>query len=171
MATKYLVDDDFAAVQSRSIVDEHMPAVPTRFVGEKKKTMTIDTGFGFQIETSVPPVAGLVEAFERLYELRALQAGWDSYGAAPVHRDVFKPAVELISHALMRCHPPFITALNTGGLKLAWDCGPRELELEIEPHGRLAIYFTNKATGEEREEEGQSFDVALIALQQFCRGE
>lgn len=172
-AHRLIADEDYQEVRpGRDALANYRPATMPRFIGDSRKVERIPTGLGpdLVIETSLPPVKGLLKALLRLHELKELPAGWDSYSALPVNRDAFRPALELLTMALHRCLEPRITATSGGGLMLIWDGDDRELEIEVEPNGTFGIYYCDEATGQELDPgPGRPLGEAKHALQLFCR--
>jgi len=167
-----LADDEYALARVDETTDAFSPLRSSpRFVGDRPVVHRIETGLvpGLVIETSIPPVPGLVEAISRLHELKALSPNWDSNGALQVSREVYRPALDLITHSLVRCRQPRITANGDGGVVLLWEEGARELEIEVRPNGGLTIFEVIES-GEEFETE-RTFSVgeAREVLSKFCR--
>jgi hypothetical protein len=114
----------------------------------------------------------LVEAIERLRELKQLPVGWDTYSANAVNDAVFRPVVSLLIHSVQRCQSPRITASKDGGVILLWEHGSRELEIEVAPSGSYDVYFADEATGEELDPGHPVTQVqALELLQKYCRAD
>lgn len=74
----------------------------------------------------------------RVWELRSLQADWDSYGASPIGADVAKQAVTLLIHLAIP-HEPAIEAHPHGGVAIEWDCGEDFVSLTVRPNLQIDL--------------------------------
>lgn len=76
---------------------------------------------------------------EKLESFTRLQEGWDTYGAAPI-------AALPIALARLLIEPPHLVPTSKGGVQLEWHAQGFDIEIEIHPSGRVAVYV---AKGEE----------------------
>lgn len=89
----------------------------------------------------------LVEAFDKINELRNLQSNWDSYGADRVTDGAELSARWLMSYVNWQGIPsPTISALADGGIGMHWNIGARDLEIEIDPSGELTYLQSQAGT-------------------------
>jgi hypothetical protein len=104
--------------------------------------------------------AGLAAACQRLAELAALQADWDSYGADPptdlaitTARQVLEAvAGRLASAAGATPAPYFIAPVPTGGVQLEWTGPCSEIEVEVGPEGALGYLLVRREGDAETEQ-------------------
>ncbi len=94
----------------------------------------------------------------RLAELAALREDWDGYGARRLDHDALRLADDVLEDMMQRLPLlPDIFPVPDGGVQLEWEVGPVELELELEPGGRSAIFICQDRIS------GQRFDGELPA--------
>jgi hypothetical protein len=104
--------------------------------------------------------AGLPAACQRLTELAALEADWDSYGTDPptnlaitTARQVLEAVAErLASAAGTDPAPYFIAPVPTGGVQLEWTGPASEIEVEIGPEGALGYLLVRREGDAETEQ-------------------
>jgi hypothetical protein len=89
---------------------------------------------------NVPPVEPLETALDRLLELAALPADWDSYGATSVTPAARKAAAATLLTAwqgglVTASGGPEIFPVPTGGIQFEWSGNRGEIEIEISPDG------------------------------------
>ncbi len=97
-------------------------------------------------QTSAPSVLGWADASwdaisERFEQLAALEADWDGYGARPIDPQALGLAQHVAESLVALPLPvPRVFPVPDGGVQVEWIVGPVELEFEIEPGGRSAIF-------------------------------
>lgn len=104
-----------------------------------------------------PDISRLSSSNQRLDELAALPDDWDSYGAPPPSATAIRQARGTLLALTEQpdllgvpgVNPAHIAPLPSGGVQLEWT-GPRaEIEVEIDPEGKLAYLLIAQA-GEQR---------------------
>jgi len=99
-------------------------------------------------------VSRLDSSHHRLDELAALPDDWDSYGAPPLSSRALQVAHSLLLALAKQPVPidrvelnPFhIAPLPSGGVQLEWT-GPRtDIEVEIDPEGKLAYLLIDRSS-------------------------
>lgn len=81
------------------------------------------------------------KVFRRLEELAELSSDWDGYGAQQLDRFALQRALDLVSWVLDRGLPvPQVFPLANGGIQVEWSVESLELDLELEPGGRSAVF-------------------------------
>src|SRR6266545_866390 len=91
-----------------------------------------------------------VDAFNaRLFELAALTADWDSYGAPPIRaaaaRAMFKALKDLDSS--IRAEPTVLPT-SDGGMICEWASGSLTVELIADADGDISVYYRDEPGGE-----------------------
>jgi hypothetical protein len=85
--------------------------------------------------------------------LRRLEAGWDGYGALPVHADIIQAAKALVRGLSPNIAPrPRVVPLSSGGLQIEWTAGNVALELEFESPFVIRYLKWNPTAGEPEEQ-------------------
>jgi hypothetical protein len=89
-------------------------------------------------------------AIEQLEAMRHLGENWDGYGAAPSRAEAIDLAIEFLHHcqASMAMPEPYVTPTRVGGVLLAWESGPHELEVEFNDPDHGSFVYLNRETGE-----------------------
>ena len=104
------------------------------------------------------------EVAKQLLALAALEADWDGYGAKAIDTAALGLAQRLIDELLGDVgRVPSVVPVPDGGVQLEWDAGPIELELEVRPGGREAIFICDD------EATGQRFDGELPGDESLLR--
>ncbi len=102
---------------------------------------------------------------QRLSELLALQPNWDGYGAERIDPDALRFANDVLDDVLEWPIPaPQIFPVPDGGVQLEWSAGPVELELELEPGGRSAIFICDDLNAKQRFDGELPRDQGLLQL-------
>jgi len=118
----------------------------------------------------VPDLSKLNASNRRLDELAALPEDWDSYGApalSPTSIQVARTLLAALSGAPalrdgIEVNPIHIAPLPVGGVQLEWT-GPRaDLEVEIDPDGRLAYLFVDRSGEQHTFTEAEDVPAASI---------
>jgi hypothetical protein len=100
--------------------------------------------------------------------LRALQTGWDSYGAPPINATALASATTLIEVTAGAGLPePVVIPCSDGGVSLEWHTGPDELSFKIDPKGSLVEVFRSDASGEVELELTLDNSILLAVLADF----
>ena len=103
------------------------------------------------------------QAIKRLFRAAELPADWDSYGSPPPSRLAVSMAIWVIQAINLDDLPiPDVVPVPGGGIQLEWQCGARELELEILPDG--ALLFLKSQDGEPIEEGPLEWSFELASL-------
>lgn len=146
-----------------------------KFVRRQPAVVTVETGIEevgeIEIRSSKSPSEVLVEQLEqavtRLRQIRALEPGWDSYGAPRIKSSAFEPAAKIVLSAISRCEPPRIEANSAGGIDIIWEDEGRSLTLSAFSADAFEALSTDH--GEIIEPEGAiSLNEAHGLLDQFC---
>lgn len=96
----------------------------------------------------VSPEMGV--ALRRVFHLRSLQPGWDSYGTAAISHRAIQETVRILREAEeLRTLPSFISPTAGAGIQLGWQLPDRAIEMEITPDGMGDILLT--LDGQDRE--------------------
>lgn len=86
------------------------------------------------------PNAAVIGTIEKLYSLVELQAGWNSYAAQPIQREVIRHAARWVPTLLQPATPePAVVPRVRGGLQLEWH--RRGIDLEIYVDSPTNIQF------------------------------
>ncbi|HEX7671525.1 MAG TPA: hypothetical protein VF395_18155 [Polyangiaceae bacterium] len=108
-------------------------------------------------QTPVDTVAAKLETLTELGD------SWDSYGARRISVATVLEASQLLSglHALGLPAPAIVPTAN-GGIQLEWRVRDLELELSLDPRGRMLVLFDDASRGESWERELLCRDLAPI---------
>lgn len=114
-----------------------------------------------------PPA--ILAAIERLYAIRGLEEGWDSYGGKPLNAAVISPVLKFLFLSHHRGSPcPRLTPLGNGGIGLRWETEEKEVDLDIQPDATFEFTIEDVASGDIHEhtastpeEAEQIFEAAL----------
>lgn len=121
------------------------------------------TGRSLHAERTVPtreqdllvglPPRWLAEVAAQIVSLVNLEPGWDSYGARRVSTSMALDALELLHQLVGLGLPaPQVVPTSRGGVQFEWDAAGVELEIELQPDGRmLAIFDDGIGEGWDRE--------------------
>src|SRR2546428_23001 len=109
--------------------------------------------------TQVTPYAEardwFVDAIRYVGEIGKLQANWDTYGSPAVTRLAKEQAIRILLQLSRHALPePQVGPVSGGGVQFEWNIGPRSLELEVLPDGR--IEFLRMYEDDRRSEEHTS---------------
>ncbi len=78
------------------------------------------------------------QAIKRLFQVAELPADWDSYGSPSPSKQAVSMAIWVIHAITLDDLPvPNVVPVPGGGIQVEWQCGARELELELLPDGTL----------------------------------
>jgi len=105
------------------------------------------TTAGFILGTS-----WLANASRKLSELSRYPNDWDSYGSPAISITALTNAIHFLSSFVFHTPAPVIVPVPGGGIQFEWQAGRRELELEIDPNGRIEYL---KVLEDETTEEGE----------------
>lgn len=124
-----------------------------------------------EIEGLSPPIKEWVpQLVTPLIRFARLPENWDSYGARRIEvTRVFPVAFRILDQLGDDLVPPKIFPVNHGGIQLEWRTPSCDVEIEIEPDGRVSIYWDAKGV-EEREYEIQATDDGLVTIPAELRG-
>lgn len=114
----------------------------------------------------------LDDAVTKLTALMELREGWDSHGARPPAPDTIMDAAQLLAGLYNLGLPkPAIVPTAGGGIQLEWDVNGVELELTLEPDGRMFALFDDPSVGESLEKNLAPRDLGPIhrELQRIAR--
>lgn len=99
----------------------------------------------------------------RFVELAELREDWDGYGALPVDRQALIFAARLVRDTVQVGLPmPEVFPVPDGGVQLEWTAGPMELELEIEPGARGAVFVGDDSRSGRRFDGELPRDMSLL---------
>lgn len=88
----------------------------------------------------------------QLFELVALEANWDSYGAPPVKNQRVVQAFNLLKSIMREDTPgPSIVPTNDGSLQLEWHTAGIDLEVLLLGDNSYNVVFEDHQSGEEWE--------------------
>lgn len=92
---------------------------------------------------------------EQLDAMLTLQPNWDGYNADPVQPDPVEVAKEIVRFFETFVHQfgPKLRNIRVypgraGGVQIEWEDDANEIELEIDPDGRMGFLFESKRTGD-----------------------
>lgn len=96
----------------------------------------------------------LPKKLERLDELAALEENWDSYHANPIKPEAIDAGRRLLAvlAALIEVAPTLQTQIVPtvdGGLQFVWREGGWDLDISVEPDGKLNVWAWSKDRGVE----------------------
>lgn len=84
--------------------------------------------------------------FEELCELLDLPPNWDSYGAPQIGRKSVIDALYLLSNTASTLTPkPWVVPTSHGGVQLEWHTGGIDLEIEINHHAKVCIFYEDQS--------------------------
>lgn len=92
----------------------------------------------------------MATVIEQLEAMRHVPDNWDGYGGAAPRQEVVDSAIVFLRH-LAGPGPlpePFVTPTRRGGVLLAWEQGPHQLEVEFEDTRQGSFVYLNRDTGE-----------------------
>jgi hypothetical protein len=127
-------------------------------------------GIGPRVLVSMPRAAAwTMPALERLAELCALPANWDSYGAEPVRVEVAKGVIELLNQLLdAGTQVPYIVPTNRGGIQLEWHTAEADLEVSVDRPPRFSFELHDAHAGQlDEDEDSLDFDRLAAHLSRF----
>lgn len=102
-------------------------------------------------------------AAAKLETLTELGDSWDSHGARRISVATVLEALQLLAGLYALGLPaPTIVPTSSGGIQLEWRVRDLELELSLEPRGRMLVLFDDASRGEGWERELLSGDLAPI---------
>ena len=106
-----------------------------------------------RIRLQVPsPNRALRETVVKLFALRNLRAGWDSYGAQPIRQEIIERAAQWIPSILQASTPePAIVPRATGGLQLEWHRKGIDLEIYMDSPDNIQFAAEDRTSGEAEE--------------------
>ena len=90
--------------------------------------------------------AALAPTLQRLAGFANLEPDWDSDGAKVPHPVAIRTAQDLLTSAFVawaaivgeeRALPSWVSPLPSGGVQIDWNGPAAELEIDIDPHGRI----------------------------------
>ena len=88
--------------------------------------------------------------YEQLQAMRTLPENWDGYGADSPRGDILSAASEFLR--VIQQAPgytdPYIVPTRIGGVLLAWEHGPHQLEVDFESPQKAAFVYLNRETDE-----------------------
>jgi hypothetical protein len=98
---------------------------------------------GIRVNQSVP-VAGVepwrLEAIIKVIGFGALPDNWDARDSHAPNLGVIQTAIELLQNIPGYEYPtPRVVPISGGGLHFEWTVGNRELELSVDPKGRIEV--------------------------------
>ena len=83
---------------------------------------------------------------ERLNELLALPANWDSYGSRTISVPAATTALQLLRSVLSAGKPiPSIIPTSYGGIQIEWHRNNADLEISVFPDGKVLAYFEDES--------------------------
>lgn len=89
---------------------------------------------------------------ERLLQISALSANWDSYGALPISPDAIREARNLVKRGKVKGLPvPFIAPGSDTGVGIEWKTSRGELYIDIVPGEKTTYALTLNQPHEEAE--------------------
>lgn len=100
-----------------------------------------------------------------LRRLADLPEDWDSYGGRPPNSASIARTLEVLD-LLMEGDVPLPNFIPTsdGGVQLEWHRRGIDLEIEVKPSGRVAVYYLNGASGTEWEKDLTSSLDSLVPI-------
>lgn len=94
----------------------------------------------------------ILAAIERLYAIKGLEEGWDSYGGKVLDQTIVASVLRFLFLSHHRGIPsPRLSPLGSGGIGLHWETHASELDLDIQPDGTFEFVLENLATAEIKE--------------------
>lgn len=83
----------------------------------------------------------LVAAMETLCEIIALPSNWDSYGAECIQVQTAFYSLEILAGVVSDSTPiPSLVPSPDGAIQIEWHTMDIDLEIEVEPSGRISVY-------------------------------
>lgn len=136
-----------------------MTAAATNSFEIPEQTYTQPAG-GIGVNQSVP-VAGIepwrLEAMKKVIGFASLPDNWDARNSCAPNLGVIQTAIELLQKIPGYEYPtPRVVPISGGGLHFEWTVATRELELSIDPNGRMEIL---KVEDGMPTDEGASFEL------------
>lgn len=94
-----------------------------------------------------PPM--IFAAIERLYEIVALDEGWDSYGGRTLDKAVVEPVLKFLFISHHRGSPcPRLVPLSSGGVGMRWKTDAKEIDLDIFSKEKFEFTIEELVSGE-----------------------
>ena len=94
---------------------------------------------------------------EAAFRLRGLTAGWDGLGSQPVENHALFMAESMVREALegrLLATAPYLVPSGDGSVQIEWHERAGEIELSIDPGGRLHLWGRDHRSGQQFEGEG-----------------
>ena len=103
-----------------------------------------------KIRLQVPsPNRALIGTVVKLFALRNLRAGWDSYGAQPIRQEIIERTAQWIPSILQASTPePAVVPQAEGGLQLEWHRKGIDLEIYMDSPGNIHFSAEDRTSGE-----------------------
>lgn len=100
---------------------------------------------------------------DALRRLRAFEANWNGYGAAPPDQRILDTVASVIDSIPVDAAPtPQVVPMTRGRVQLEWHRGTRSLELEFEAAGSIHFLKWDSSEGIEEEDVFSANDVSEI---------
>jgi len=106
------------------------------------------------VEWSGEEPSWLRPALSILAELWVLPENWNSYGARTVSKLAIDTSLAILREVMLDNRPraQFVPTVR-GGVQMEWHTGGIDLEIEVEPSGAASVFFGDRRTGEEWEDD------------------
>jgi hypothetical protein len=102
---------------------------------------------------------------DALTRLRAFEANWNGYGAAPPDPQILATAAKVVESIPIDSGPtPQVVPMTRGRVQLEWHRGARSLELEFETADKIHYLKWDSSQGIDEEDVFDADDVSAIVL-------
>jgi len=135
---------------------------PLKRIAMNVPTETGESQFVFELDGVEP--AWFRPILRELAELLELPRNWNSYGAPPIAPRAVTRGMQVLSEVMSSGDTPCpeVTPTTQAGVQFEWHARGIDLELAIDPRGRVSALFEDRRSRQEWELEAPS-DLAPIA--------
>jgi hypothetical protein len=114
-----------------------LPEFLKRFIGAS--TVAVKSNIDVWSDRSLPP--WIDPLIKQLESVLALKPGWDGAKANPITSDALEAALKVLEETMAwDTIAPAVVPVSDGGIQLEWHCAGVDLEVYVEPDGRVSAW-------------------------------